>query len=151
MAVFAASDLKKLRLAQGMSVPDLAELISCDSSTINRYESGKIKPNPDVMYQICCELHAEKSWCDWMRTEYPSSYGRVHPEIPKLSFEGMLLRAFAEVQDIVNLQTEVMKDGATGAIDDEALRSRLRVECEEAIGTLQGLLLSLSKQGDGNE
>lgn len=150
MAVFAASDLKKLRIAQGMSVPDLAELISCDSSTINRYESGKLKPNPDVMYQICCELHAEKSWCDWMRTEYPSSYGRVHPEIPQLTFEGLLLRTFAELRDVVDLQDAVMKDGSTGAIDDDGLRITLRRECEEAIGALQGLLLSLDRKGEGN-
>lgn len=44
------------------------------------YESGKIKPDPDTMYQICNVLGDVDVWTTWMRTEYPSSYGRMHPE-----------------------------------------------------------------------
>ena len=147
MAVFAPSDLKKLRISHGMSVADLAELVNCDSSTITRYEAGKLKPNPDVMYQICEELEALDCWCDWMRTEYPISYGRVHPEVPQLSFEGKLLKAFAEINDVILLQAQTMKDGADGIIDDEELKAKLLKECGEAIGSLQGVVNSLSGKG----
>ena len=151
MAVFAPSDLKKMRIAHGMSAADLAELVNCDSTTITRYEAGKIKPNPDVMYQICEACDSIGSWCDWMRTEYPISYGRVHPEIPQLSFEGKLLAVFAEIDDVKQLQIEAMRDGADGRIDDEGLRSRILKECTEAIGALQGLANDLkSKDGAMN-
>ena len=56
MAAFTGNDLRKWREAQQISAADLAERISCDATTIYRYESGKIKPNPDVMYEICVEL-----------------------------------------------------------------------------------------------
>ncbi len=147
MAVFAPSDLKKLRIAHNMSAADLAELVTADSSTITRYENGKLKPNPDVMYQILEELDALDSWCDWMRTEYPISYGRIHPEIPKLSFEGKLLKAFAEINDVQLLQNQVMKDGSDGFIDDDELRAHLLRECHEAIGALQGVVNALSCKG----
>lgn len=147
MAVFAPSDLKKMRLAHGMSAADLAELVNCDSTTITRYETGKLKPNPDTMYMICEACDEVDKWCDWMRTEYPISYGRVHPDIPKLSFEGKLMRAFAEIEDVLRLQNEAMKDGADGKIDDEKLKYRLWTECNEAIGALQGLSNSLSSKG----
>ena len=80
MAAFTGNDLRKWREMQQISAADLAERISCDATTIYRYESGKIKPNPDVMYEICYELGDPDKWTNWMRTEYPASYGRVHPE-----------------------------------------------------------------------
>ncbi len=82
-----------------------------------------------------------------MRTEYPISYARVHPDIPKMSFEGKLLSAFAEIEDVLKLQNEAMKDGADGSIDDDRLRLRLWTECNEAIGALQGLANSLRSKG----
>lgn len=62
MAVFAGSDLKKWRESQGMSAADLAERISCDTTTLYRYESGKLKPNPDIMFQICEALGDIDRW-----------------------------------------------------------------------------------------
>lgn len=114
MAVFAPSDLKKMRVAHGMSAADLAELVNCDSTTITRYETGKLKPNPDTMYMICEACDEVDKWCDWMRTEYPISYARVHPDIPQLTFEGKLLTVFAEIDDVKQLQVEAMRDGADG-------------------------------------
>lgn len=147
MAVFAPSDLKKMRVAHGMSAADLAELVNCDSTTITRYETGKIKPNPDTMYMICEACDEVDKWCDWMRTEYPISYGRVHPEIPQMTFEGRLMSVFAEISDVQALQIEAMRDGADGKIDDEGLKVKLLKECTEAIGALQGLANQLRSKG----
>ena len=140
-----------MRIAHGMSAADLAELVNCDSTTITRYETGKLKPNPDTMYMICEACDEVDRWCDWMRTEYPISYGRVHPDIPQLSFEGKLMSVFAEISDVQALQTEAMRDGADGKIDDETLKARLFKECTEAIGALQGLANSLSSRGGGKD
>lgn len=137
MAVFSGKDLKKLRDAQHVSAADLAEMISCDSTTIYRYESGKLKPNPDVMFEICEALGSIDSWGDWMRTEFPTSYGRVHPETPRLGFEGTMMRMFAEINDVSQLQQLALKDGADGHIDDPVLRTQLIAECSEALSALQ--------------
>lgn len=150
MAVFATSDLRKLREAQHMSLADLAEVVNCDVSTLSRYESGKLKPNPDTMYQICEVLGDVNRWADWMRTEYPTSYGRVHPDIPNLSFEGTMMKMFAEVADIQELQLDALRDGADGKIDNPVLKEKLLAECSEAIAALQrftNALLVQSQRG----
>ena len=67
MAVFAGIDLKKWRESQKISAADLAERISCDATTIYRYESGKIRPDPDVMYELCDALGDTDVWTTWMR------------------------------------------------------------------------------------
>lgn len=140
MAVFASSDLKKWREAQGISAADLAELVNCDTSTIHRYEAGKIKMNPDVMYQICETLGDIDRWCDWMRTEYPISYARVHPETPKYSLPGAMMTMFAEVSDLMDMQREALRDAADGKLDNPELAEAIEKEATEALGACQRFL-----------
>jgi len=137
MAVFAPSDLKKWREAQGMSAADLAELVNCDTSTIHRYETGKLKPNPDVMYMICEALGDVDRWTTWMRTEYPISYGRVHPETCHFDLPGALMTLYAEIGDTLDLEREALKDGADGLIDDQALLDRIINEATELVQSAQ--------------
>lgn len=137
MAVFANSDLKRWRESQNMTAADLAERISCDTGTIYRYESGKLKPNPDVMYQICLELGNVNRWCDWMRTEYPASYARVHPDFQENNLQGALMLLYTGLQEIDRMQTEVFKDGADGSIDDPLLREKLRGKLTSLLGVAQ--------------
>ena len=137
MATFTGNDLRKWREAQQISAADLAERISCDATTIYRYESGKIKPNPDVMYEICVELGDPDKWTNWMRTEYPASYGRVHPETADYELPGALMSMYAEMDDVLAIQTEAMKDGADGKIDDPELASRILKEVTEMMQSAQ--------------
>jgi transcriptional regulator with XRE-family HTH domain len=137
MAVFAPSDLKKWRVAQGISAADLGEIVSCDTSTIHRYEAGKIKMNPDVMYQICEALGDISIWCSWMRTEYPISYARVHPECVHYDLPGALMTLFADLDDVQKMQKEVLRDGADGKIDDPKLAETLDRELTELMRSVQ--------------
>lgn len=137
MATFTGNDLRKWREAQQISAADLAERISCDTTTIYRYESGKIKPNPDVMYEMCVELGDPDRWTSWMRTEYPASYGRVHPETASYELTGALMSMFAEMDDVLEMQKEAMKDGADGKIDDPELRERILKEVTEMMQSAQ--------------
>lgn len=137
MAAFTGNDLRKWREAQQISAADLAERISCDATTIYRYESGKIKPNPDVMYEICVELGDPDKWTSWMRTEYPASYGRVHPETAGYELTGALMSMFAEMDDVLEMQTAAMRDGADGRIDDPELKDRILKEVTELVQSAQ--------------
>ena len=150
MAVFARIDLKKWREAQGISAADLAERISCDATTIYRYESGKLKPNPDVMFEICEALGDIDKWTTWMRTEYPTSYGRIHPETAGYDLSGALLSMFAELEDVTGLRLDAMKDGADGRIDDHDLAARLAKEVTELIQSAQRVksLIEVKKGGE---
>lgn len=137
MAAFTGNDLRKWREAQQISAADLAERISCDATTIYRYESGKIKPNPDVMYEMCVELGDPDKWTSWMRTEYPASYGRVHPETADYELTGALMSMFAEMDDVMEMQTAAMRDGADGRIDDPELKDKILKEVTEMMQSAQ--------------
>ena len=137
MAVFAGRDLKKWREEQGISAADLAERISCDPTTIYRYESGKMKPDPNVMYEICESLGDVDRWTTWMRTEYPTSYGRMHPETANFTLAGALMSMFAEIGDVMEIQREALRDGADGTINDPELSIKLQKEVTEMIQSAQ--------------
>lgn len=137
MAVFTGIDLKIWRESQGISAADLAERISCDVTTVYRYESGKLKPNPDVMYEICAALGDPDKWTTWMRTEFPTSYGRVHPETSSLNLQGALMSMFAEIEDVLTLRSKVLKDGADGKIDDPELMNQIETQVTETIQSAQ--------------
>lgn len=150
MAVFAGIDLKLWREAQGISAADLAERISCDTTTIYRYESGKVKPNPDVIYQICAELGDISKWQDWMRTEYPMSYGRVHPETSKLDLKGAIMELYAEIGDTLDIQRDVLKDGSDGTIDDTELLDKVINEVTELLQSAQRVRNIANQQKGAN-
>ena len=137
MAVFSGIDMKRWREAQGISAADLAERISCDVTTIYRYESGKLKPNPDVMFEICNALGDIDKWTTWMRTEYPASYGRMHPETSPFTLQGALMSMFGEIEDVLSLRNSVLKDGADGSIDDPELAQKVIAEITETIQSAQ--------------
>lgn len=137
MAVFAGSDLKRWREEQKITAAELAERISCDATTIYRYESGKLKPNPDTMFEICRELGDQDKWTTWMRTEYPTSYGRVHPETSGYPLTGALMQMFTEMDDVAKIERDLLRDGADGKIDDRELAAKVSKEVTEMIQSAQ--------------
>lgn len=137
MAAFTGTDLRKWRESQRISAADLAERISCDTTTIYRYESGKMKPNPDVMWEICDALGDTGIWVNWMRTEYPASFGREFPEMPIYDLKAALLQVFAELEDVLELRKDAMKDGSDGKIDNPELKKSMEIELTEAIQAAQ--------------
>lgn len=147
MAVFTGIDLKNWREKQGISAADLAERISCDVTTVYRYENGKLKPNPDVMYEICAALGDPDKWTTWMRTEYPTSYGRVHPETSPLNLQGALMTMFAEIEDVLLLRSKVLKDGADGKIDSLELNKQIENAVTETIQSAQRVRTLLKGSG----
>ncbi len=146
MTVFTGSDLRKWRETQQISAADLAERISCSSETIYRYESGKLKPNPDVMWEICEALGDTGVWVNWMRTEYPASFGRMFPEMPDYDMKSALMNVFAELDDAIELRNAAMKDGSNGRIDKPELREQLQKELTEAIQAAQRVVNLLKGQ-----
>lgn len=149
MAVFAGRDLKRWREEQGMSAADLAERISCDTTTVYRYESGKLKPDPNVMFEICEALGDVDRWTTWMRTEYPTSYGRMHPETSDYTLAGALMSMFAEMGDVLAIEQEALRDGADGRINDPELSQKIQKEVTEMIQSAQRVKSLVAKENSG--
>lgn len=145
--VFSHNDLKQWREAQGMSAADLAERISVDTSTVYKIESGKQKANPDVMYQICLTLGDVSKWCTWMRTEYPASYGRIHPGTVNHGLTGAIMALYAEIGDLQEMQRDLMRDAADGSIDNPEIAERLQREIREIIRSAQQVKNLLHQEG----
>lgn len=140
MATFDGNDLKTLRLSKGMSVPDLACAVGEDESMIRRYEGNINKnPNPETMYLLCQAVGDDRDWQNWMRTEFPKSYGRVHPEPVPYGLEGCILSLKSELRDLKKLMGETIEDGADGRIDSYFLREKLMKELVELIAAAQAL------------
>lgn len=148
MASFDGGDLKAWRQSQGVTAADLAERISCDVTTVYRYESGKIKPDPDVMYQICRVLGDTRKWQVWMRTEYPRSYGREHPEPTPYDLPGSVLSLYGVLAEIKQFKAEVFTDAADGVIDDPSTRAEFRRLCEELVRAGQSITALLPGGGE---
>lgn len=137
MAVFSGSDLKRWRTAQGITAAELASSISCDDTTIYRYENGKLIPNPDAMFQICEVLGDVDRWTTWMRTEFPKSYGRMHPETPSYSMSCALIGMYAAIDFLIKNQREIWKEGAEDRISDKDLAEQVHKEVTVLIQTAQ--------------
>lgn len=148
MAGFDGSDLKKWRTEKNVSAADLAERISCDVTTIYRYESGKIKPDPDVMYQMCRELGDVRRWHEWMRTEYPRSYGKEHPSPVNYDLPGSVLSLYAIVARIEKLGQKVFRDASDGSMDNDELRDKMLGLMDEMISSGQALKALLPGGGE---
>ena len=150
MATFDGNDLKNLRLLKGMSVADLACAVGEDENLIRRYEGNINKnPNPETMYLLCHAVGDDRDWQNWMRTEFPKSYGRVHPEPIMYDLPGTIMTLYSEVRDLEDLEREAIKDGASGEINSRPLREKMLREIEELISAAQAAK-TLIKGGEGN-
>ena len=83
-----------------------------------------------------------------MRSEYPASYGRVHPETANFALSGAIMSMYAEIEDVREIAREVLRDGADGSIDDANLLERVKKEVTEMIQSAQRVrtLVSGSKK-----
>ncbi len=119
MARYADNSIKKLREGSKLSINGLADIIRVDPTTIYRYESGKLKPSPDVMYEICRATGNLNQWCLWMRQEYPASYAKVHPPVSQKDTTGLVLSLYADILEAQRIQSRVFRECADGEFEDD--------------------------------
>ena len=139
MAVFTNIDIKMRRDLLKMTAGTLGELIGRDPTTIYNWESGKSDRDPDSMYQIAEAFEDLNCWYDWMRTKY-SSYARLHPEGSPNDLAGSLMKMYAEIGDLLDLQREALRDAADGRFDDPAIKAAVEKEATEALAACQRFL-----------
>lgn len=148
MPTFTNYDFKIRRESLGIHAPVLAEKVPFDADTIYKIESGKRDVNPDEMYLLAVALGDVGIWHQWMRTKYPASYGREHPEMPQYDLKGCILALYSEMADVEDLRKELMRDGADGKIDDPELMKRVCKEATELMGVVQRFLNMAKERGD---
>lgn len=145
MSVFTNYDIKLTREKLNMTAADLAEMVGCEPTTIYNYESGKSNPDPDVMFSIAVAFGDPNIWHRWMRTRYPS-YARMHPQNNGYDLVASVAHMFPEIRDVLHLQDELLRDAASGSIDDHNLLERALKEIDEGIASMQNVRNQLQKQ-----
>lgn len=145
MDVFTNYDIKMTREKLSMTAADLAERIGCEPATIYNYESSKSNPDPDMMFNIAIAFGDPNIWHRWMRTKYPS-YARMHPQNNGYDLTASISLMFPEIRDVLLLQDELLRDAASGSIDDQNLRERAIKEIEEGIAAMQNARNQLIQQ-----
>lgn len=146
MPTFSNYDLKLKRESLKLSAAALSEKVPFDYETIYKIEAGKRDVNPDEMFCFASALGDLGIWFDWMRTKYPASYGRMHPELPCYDLRGCIMAFYSAMEDMDDLRKEVMRDGVDGHIDDPELLARVQKKLSEVIA-ISHRLVNTTKGG----
>ena len=147
MAEFTNQDLRKAREARKIPRWQLAAKIGISEDTLERWETGKQRPEPDDVGRIedVLDARSELMWARWMYSNC-ESYRDRNPE-PHMS---PLLEAVCsvemELEDVRALHTRLVRDAIDGHIDDPLLRKQARKEIAEARAALARLDARIGKE-----
>lgn len=133
------TDLENIRLRQKIPRWKLAEMLGVSESTIARWESGEIRPDPDDVDRFAIAVSDPTLWHRWMLSNY-DSYRRRYVNCVDQSLPIAIARSKYEMADVMNLQERVERDALDGAIDDLKLKVEYGKEIKEAIAALTDTL-----------
>ena len=136
--------MKAWRKSLGVSAQDLADAVPCDVTTVFRYESGKLTPDPEAMMRICKVLGDTSKWHHWMATVWPS-YREMHPEPAGGSLEGSVMQLYAVIENLVRHREPVFRDAADGNIDSADTLNKLQMATDELLSVAQSLKTKLKE------
>lgn len=138
---FTHVELKAARESHGnMPRWKLAGKIGASESTIERWEKGEKKPEPEDVDNIGEALGMPEIWHQWMLSNH-DSYRKRYTEIPHNdSLAETLMRTKYEAMDVVNVLNEVERDALSGKLESPEQRRRIKKEAQEAMAALQQTL-----------
>jgi transcriptional regulator with XRE-family HTH domain len=135
-------DLENARLRQKMPRWKLAGTLGVSESTVARWESGEIRPDPDDVDRFAAAVSDPTLWHRWMISTY-DSYRRRYVESVDQSLPVSIARSKYEMADVMALQERVERDALDGAIDDPKLKADYAKEIREAVAALTDTLQRL--------
>ena len=147
MAEFTNLDLRKARESRKLTRWQLAAKLGVSEDTLERWETGKQRPEPDDVGRIedALDARSELLWSRWMYSNV-ESYRDRNPE-PRMS---PLLEAVVSVKyelaDVQDLSGKLERDAIDGRIDDPILRKQARKEIAEARAALARLDARIGKE-----
>lgn len=142
MAEFTHNDLKKARETRKMSRAILAEIVFVSEDTLERWESGKSRPDPEDVDRIGEALGDKTLWHKWMLSNY-DSYRKRYIDAENYDLPIAIMKSRYELTDVLSLQDAVERGAITGQIDDPILKEKYRKEVQGAIASLSAVLQKL--------
>ena len=123
--------LRKAREARKMPRWQLAQQIGVSADTIERWERGDGKPEPDDVDRIGEALRAPDLWHQWMLSNC-DSYRKRYLGVETLALPVSVMRLRCAIEDALAVINPVERDVIDGQIDDKGLKNR----CADALKIL---------------
>lgn len=147
MAEFTNLDLRKARESRKLTRWQLAAKLGVSEDTLERWETGKQRPEPDDVGRIedALDARAELLWARWMYSNV-ESYRDRNPEPQVSPLLEAVVRVKHELSDVLGLYERLEMDAIDGRIDDPLLRKQARKEIAEARAALARLDARIGKE-----
>lgn len=140
MAEFTNIDLRVTRESRKMPRWKLAGEIGVSEDTIERWETGKQRPEPDDVWNIEKVLDATGIWHKWMLSHY-DSYRKKYSDVPDVEgLTGNVVLMKYEMRDVLPFIDSAERDTLDGNFDDFATWHKLKKEIPEAMAAMQKVL-----------
>ena len=115
-------DLRKAREARKMPRWQLAQQIGVSADTIERWERGEVKPEPDDVDRMGEALQAPDLWHQWMLSNC-ESYRKRYLGVETLTLPVSVMRLRHAMEDALAMMNPVERDVIDGRLDDQHLKS----------------------------
>lgn len=140
MAEFTNIDLRAARESQKMPRWKLAGEVGVSEDTIERWETGKQRPEPDDVWNIEKTLDATGMWHKWMLSHY-DSYREKYSDVPDVEgLIGNIVQMKYEIEDVIPLIKFAELDALDGKFDDMENCRKFKKEISEMIAAAQKVL-----------
>ena len=139
------TDLENTRLRQKIPRWKLAGMLGVSESTIARWESGEIRPDPDDVDRFATAVSDPTLWHRWMLSNYDSYRRRYIDSKVNSGLPVLMARYRYETGDVMAIHNSAERDALDGKIDDPQLKQKLIKELQEQIAAGSDLLQELLK------
>ena len=139
------TDLENTRLRQKIPRWKLAGMLGVSESTIARWESGEIRPDPDDVDRFAIAVSDPTLWHRWMLSNYDSYRRRYIDSKEASGLSALMGRYRYETGDVMAIHNIAERDALDGKIDDPQLKQKLIKELQEQIAAGSDLLQELLK------
>ena len=114
-------DLRKAREARKMPRWQLAQQLGVSADTIERWERGEVKPEPDDVDRMGEALQAPDLWHQWMLSNC-ESYRKRYLGVETLALPVSVMRLRYAMEDALAMMNPVERDVIDGRLDDQRLK-----------------------------
>lgn len=124
-------DLRAARKRAKMTQWQASQAIGVSESTMARWESGEVIPDPEDVDALEVMYKAPGLWHRWMRSHY-DSYRKRYPEDPaNRDLPLAIVNVRHQLEDVRALQDAMERDAMDGRMDDPQMAARYQKELRE--------------------
>lgn len=142
MAECTYHDLRKARDARKLPRWEVANAVGVSEDTIERWETGKVQPDPEDVDRFAEAVGASGLWHRWMLSHY-DSYRKRYRDAVNYALPVAFANLRHQMNDVLNIYDPVERDALDGRIDDPELRACIEKEVQDIQSAATAFLQAL--------